>query len=85
MLDSAKARLRKTKEVAHKYQLPIACTVSAVVATAITWRVSGDVMNHTFRNRTQLLLLREALLRDFVAAKGLKEEFLNDYLPSLTQ
>lgn len=83
MLTSVKTRLRKSKEYLAKHQLPLACTVSAAAASAITWRVAGDVMNREFQARGQALLLREVLLRDFVATKGLKEEFLTEFIPSL--
>jgi hypothetical protein len=73
---------RKIKSL-KKHKTTIACGVTAVVTTAITWKVSGVVMNHTFNQRYQALLLREVVLRDFVSAKGLKEEFLNEFIPSL--
>lgn len=83
MLDSAKARLRRTKEFARQHQTALACMASAATASAITWRFADNVMNHTFQSRFQALLLREALLRDFVSEKDLKKEFLTEFIPSL--
>jgi hypothetical protein len=81
--DSPKSRLQKSKEFVRKHKTGLACTVSAATASAITWRISGSVMNHTFQERTQALLLRELILRDFVNSKGLQDELMNEFIPSL--
>jgi len=86
MLESLKPKLRKSKEFANQHKTIIACTATAVVTLTLTrdyyFTLFGRIILD-MGNELEVVNLREAVLRDFVAQKGLKDEFLYEFIPQL--
>lgn len=85
MLESIKPKVQKSKEFVQEHQTIIACAATA----AVTFKLTRDYNFARFGriilamgNELDVVNLREAVLRDFISTKGLKEELLTDFIPN---
>lgn len=88
MLESAKAQLRRTREFAEKHQTAIACAATAVVAVLVTRELDARIARDFAYNAGSyagVLEVRTLLLQEFIDSKGLKNEFLTEFIPNLNK
>lgn len=82
-----KPEIDEIKEFVEEHQTIVACAATAVIAVILTRKVDIRIAKkfaYEVGREAGAMHVQNALLRKFVFEKGLKEEFLHEFIPSLT-
>lgn len=86
--DAPKTNLQRVVSFVKQHQTPVACGVTAVVACIVTREVDARIARDFAYNagmQAGLLAYTTGLMSEFIEEKGLKDEFVNEFIPRVIE